>query len=224
MGYHIDLKSISLDQYREMLKTKTLIPSWKILTENLDQRIEALKEIGFTNIDDLLKTLKNKKKLAEIVDPPTLSEEFLTVLKREINSKLSKPNRFIDFTFLDTKLTARLTEKGIKNTKNLFDKIVTPVDRENTANELNISETDILLLTKVTDLSRIQWVNHTFAYVLCESGYDTTEKVKNADPEVLYNSIKQLNKEKNLYKGNIGLNDMRILVEAAQIVPLDIVY
>lgn len=224
MGYHIDLKSISLNEYKKMLETKILIPSWKILTEDIDKRMQALEEIGFTNVDDLLKALKNKKRISELIHPPLLSEKYLSTLKREINSKLSKPNRFIDFVFLDEKLISKLTDNSIKTTKHLFEKVMTPKDRENAVAELNISKEDIIMLTKLTDLSRIQWVNHTFAYVLYKSGYDTTEKVKNADPEVLYATIKELNKDKNLYKGNIGLNDIRILVEAAGIVPLSIKY
>ncbi|MCK4732829.1 MAG: hypothetical protein KAT65_10280, partial [Methanophagales archaeon] len=69
-----------------------------------------------------------------------------------------------------------------------------------------------------------RWVNHTFAYVLLEAKYDTVEKVANADYKELYETIKQLNDERELYKGHIGLHDMKLCVEAAKDVSLDIEY
>ncbi len=74
------------------------------------------------------------------------------------------------------------------------------------------------------DLSRIKWVNHTFANVLYEAGYDTVEKVAKADPAVLYETIKALNEKRQLYKGHIGKNDMQLCIEFANDVPLDISY
>ena len=79
-------------------------------------------------------------------------------------------------------------------------------------------------LTKLTDLSRIRWVNHTFAFVLLEAGYDTVEKVANSDYKELYEKVKKLNEERNLYKGHIGLHDMKLCVEAAQDVSFEIEY
>ncbi len=37
MGYYIDLKSISIDNYKEILKTTELIPSWKVLEDDIDK-------------------------------------------------------------------------------------------------------------------------------------------------------------------------------------------
>jgi len=37
MGYYIDLKGISIDKYKVILKTTELIPSWKVLEEDIDK-------------------------------------------------------------------------------------------------------------------------------------------------------------------------------------------
>ena len=79
-------------------------------------------------------------------------------------------------------------------------------------------------LAKLTDLSRIRWVNHTFAYVLLEAGYDTAEKVAAADYKALYETVKTLNEEREIYKGHIGVHDMKLCVEAAEDVSLEIEY
>jgi len=80
------------------------------------------------------------------------------------------------------------------------------------------------MATKLIDLSRIRWVNHTFAFVLYESGYNTAEKVATADPEKLYEKVKKLNDERKFFPAHIGLTDMKRCVEAAQLVPFDIEY
>ena len=79
-------------------------------------------------------------------------------------------------------------------------------------------------LTKLTDLSRIRWVNHTFAYVLLESGYDTTEKVANADYKKLYETIKQLNDDRKIYNAHIGERDMKMIIDFAQQLDFEIEY
>lgn len=54
------------------------------------------------------------------------------------------------------------------------------------ANSLDISDDEILVLAKLTDLSRIKWVGATFARILLEVGYDSVQKVSNSNPEDLY--------------------------------------
>jgi hypothetical protein len=73
-------------------------------------------------------------------------------------------------------------------------------------------------------LSRIRWVGTTFARMLYELGVDTVEKVTQSDPVDLHSRVNRLNKENNIYKGQIGLNDMRILVNIANDLSLDIKY
>ena len=62
-------------------------------------------------------------------------------------------------------------------------------------------------------------MNHTFAYVLLEAGYDTSAKVAQADPAQLYKDVKALNEAREIYKGQIGLHDMVLCVNAAKDVP-----
>jgi hypothetical protein len=50
------------------------------------------------------------------------------------------------------------------------------------------------------------------------------KKVANADYNKMYEKIKQLNKERKIYNGNIGAHDMKLCVEAAQGLDFDIEY
>ncbi|PKV50622.1 uncharacterized protein DUF4332 [Aquimarina sp. MAR_2010_214] len=141
-----------------------------------------------------------------------------------VNGYLRKPNKTKDFPETSADIVLKLEKKGIKHTRHLFDKIVTIDARTLFSKHIGINDEEILRLTKLTDLSRIRWVNHTFAYVLYEAGYDTVGKVAKADPDQLYKRITELNAERKFYPAHIGLNDMKMLVECAKMLPLDIEY
>ncbi len=224
MGYSIDLAELSIDELTKQINNKILIPSRKVLKEDLINRMISFKNMGINNVAELLKNLKNSEMLSKLLEQDIYSEDFLQNLRREINSMSPKPNRFIDFKFLDDKHITTLHELGIKNTKALYPKIITKKDRKCFSDESNLPEDIVLKLAHLVDISRIKWVNHTFAYVLYESGYNSVNKVSKANAEELHNKIKTLNQNKEYYKGNIGLNDIRILIEAANVAPKDIIF
>lgn len=153
-----------------------------------------------------------------------LPKEYLVILNRVIKGYLPKPNRIKDFACILPDIILKLEEAGIKNTLHLYEKILTPGKRSELSKETGISKSEILKLTRLTDLSRIRWVNHTFAYVLLEAGFDTAEAVANADFEKMYKTIKKLNAARELYEGNIGEHDMKLCVEAAQGLSFEIEY
>ena len=224
MGYYIDLKGISIDKYKEILKTAELIPSWKILESDIDKNLDIIKKSNIKNLDELLIALRDKNKVKEFSKQTGLQENYLAVLKRVVNGYRQKPNRIKDFTCVTEDTVIRLEKAGIKNTLKLYDLILTDEKREVLSNKTGINKDEIMKITKLTDLSRIRWVNHTFAYVLLEAGYNTVEKVANADYRELYETVKQLNEERNIYNAHIGMRDMKMVVEAAKDLNFEIEY
>ena len=224
MGYYIDLENISIDNYKEILKSADLLPSRMILKSNIDHNFDLVKKQNIRNIDELMKMSKNKKKLQDFSKQSGLNEDYLTILIREIKSYRQIPNKIKDFPSIADDMILKFENIGIKNTLQLFNKVLTCNSRLEISKQTGIDENEVLKITKLTDLSRIRWVNHTFAYVLFEAKYDTVEKVANADYKELYETVKQLNGERKLYKGHIGLHDMKLCVEAAKDVSLEIVY
>jgi hypothetical protein len=98
------------------------------------------------------------------------------------------------------------------------------MDRQKLADSIGIDYTEILELTKLADLSRIKWVGVTYARMLYDLGVDTVEKVSKSDPVDLHARLNQRIKEQNIFKGGIGINDVKILVETANELPLEIEY
>lgn len=224
MGYYIDLKGISIDKYKELLKSADLIPSRMILKENTDDNLDIIKSHNIQNLDGLQKTLKDKKKLQELSKQFGISARFLEVLRAEINGYQQKPNRIKDFSCIDEAVVHGLEKSGLKNTLKLYEEILTQEKRNELSNKTGISRKDIMQLTKLTELSRIRWVNHTFAYVLLKARYDTFEKVANSDYKEMYETIKQLNEERKIYNAHIGANDMKLCVEFAKSLDFEIEY
>lgn len=224
MGYYINLASISLKSFKEKLKSADLLPSRMFLKDSIDSRFEVFIELGIRNVEELQKELKKKPSFEKLAACECFTEEYLSVLLREINSIHPKPNKLEDFLGLSTEVVTKLKSIGIKDTVSLFEKVKSPADRNKLAHQLKIETAVILELTKLADLSRIKWVGATFARVLYETGCDTVEKVANADFPDLHQKIVNLNAEKKLFKGNIGLNDIKLCVAAAKDVPLEIEY
>ncbi len=224
MGYYIDLEKITIDDYQLKLESAYLPPSRMILKDNLDERFGHFKSIGIKNVKQLIQILKKKDKLAELSKVNCLSEDYLKILLRELNSTLPKPNKIAEFKGISKDTVEKLEKIGIKNTEKLYDKVRTKNDRQKLVGSTGIEDSVIMELTKLTDLSRIKWVGVGFARMLYDVGIDTAEKATKADPIKLHESINRLNKEKNIFKGQIGLNDMKIFVNAAKEIPLEIEY
>ncbi len=224
MGYYIDLSKITIDRYKNKLESAYLPPSRMMLKDRLDERFGYFKSIGIHNVMELLQLLKIKNKFIELQRVDCLSGDYLTVLLRELNSMLPKPNKIREFSGISNDTVVRLEMIGIKDTVKLFERVINKKSRKELAEATGITDSEMLELTKLTDLSRIKWVGATFARMLYELEIDTLEKASKADPEKLHASINQLNKDKNIYKGHIGLNDIRILVNAAKEIPLEIEY
>jgi len=224
MGYYINLELISLDAYREKLKKVYLPPSRNLLRERLEERFAVFQQKGLQNLKELHDYLQNKKNHEKLASFECLSGDYLVILLRELNSMLPKPNKIKDFPGVSVRVSEALEKAGIKDTLKLFEKVKNTQARYAFADALGISQSEILELTKLTDLSRIKWTGVTFARMLYDLGIDTVEKAANANPEELHTRINQLNKEKAIFKGHIGLNDIRVFVEAASEVPLEIEY
>ncbi|MEP1097025.1 MAG: DUF4332 domain-containing protein [Cyclobacteriaceae bacterium] len=216
MSYYRDLKDISIEQYKQILRSADMIPSWMVLKENIDECMEAIKDCDIQNLDELKTAVKNKDKVQEFAQQSGLSIDYLSVLRRVVNGYHPKPNRIKDFPNISEETVAKLQELGYKNTLQLYDAILTKEKRKKLSLETGISIGEIRQLGSMTDLSRIRWVNHTFAYVLKEAGYDSAESVASADYQEMYETIIKLNREREIYKGNIGAHDMKLCVEAAQ--------
>lgn len=146
MGYYIDLENISIENYKNILKSADLLPSRMILKENIDQNFEIIKNQNIKNVNELLKSLNSKKKLQDFSTMNNINENYLTILIREVKSYRQKPNNFEDFPDIQSEVILKLKKIGIKNTLQLFEKVLTSKSRLEISQQLGISEKMVLKL------------------------------------------------------------------------------
>ena len=224
MAYQLDLKKISIADFSDILTSAPLIPSWKILEVDIEVNLNAIKDQGIENLDALLVALKTKEKIEHFSGLTGLSVAYLTVLNRMVKGYLQKPIPLKEFTWIDPEVIRQLEELGIKNTRNLYENSQNAEQRKMLADKAGLDVEEINRLSKLSDLTRIRWVNHTFAYILLLTGYDTPQKVANANYLQLYEDIKTLNEERKFYNAHIGQNDMKMVIDAAQLIDYEIAY
>lgn len=97
MGYYVDLRKITIEDYQKKLEYAYLPPSRMVFKEKLDERFGYFKNIGIKNVKELIQLLKKKDKFTELSKVDCLSGDYLTILLRELNSTLPKPNKIADF-------------------------------------------------------------------------------------------------------------------------------
>ena len=156
MGYYIDLSEIKVEDYSKILKSADLLPSRRILKENLESNFELLKQNGVRNLESLLKQLKTKSTIEDFAKESGIEENFLTVLVREVKSYKQKPNKLRDFPETPAVVIKKLEDRGVKNTWKLYDLVLTSDQRIQLSKDLKIDPKEIHRLARLTDLSRVR--------------------------------------------------------------------
>jgi hypothetical protein len=216
MKFEIIFKNLTLDAYKKHLKSKDLIPSRQILKIHIDENFETLKSIGLKNLDDLYEVLKNKKKMEKILTETSVPDSYLKILKREIKSIQPIPIKIKEFNWISIDALKKLNEEKIYNTKELFEFKNKIKNWESIAKRFGNDFQNIKELINLSDLTRVQWVNGTFARILIAISIDSTKKLSKANPKKIFDAIEEKNKELKLYKGKIGLNDVKLCIASAK--------
>jgi hypothetical protein len=224
MGYQQDLSKISLTEYRDRLQKADLVPSRKVIQEELNARFKKLGQQGIQTLEELRLILNSKKKLQTLAENSGIPGDYLTLLGREIRSILRKPNKIRDFPEMKEEVVIALEKEGINNTQQLYPFILNPEKRTELAAKTGIDQKTILRLASLADLSRVRWVNHTFAFVLLETGYHSVKELAQADYPELHKRVNELNAKHRWFKGQIGLHDMKLTVASAREVEAEVAF
>lgn len=201
MSYGINLTSLKIDEYKQLLKKQNLLPSRRLLWDGIDEKFAIFAKIGIKNVKELLKLVSDKKATEKLVSG-TLTSEYLTILKRELGTLVQKPILLSAFPDVDKALVGSLIAKGIKTTKDYYE----------TANHENND-----YLYALSDLVRINGVGPLAAMIFVECGYPSVASIARADALVLLKQVNIVNGRKQYYKGNLGEKDMHFCIDYAQL-------
>ena len=76
MAYYIDLKKIAIDQYIKILKTTGMIPSWKVLLDDIENSFNKIKRQKISILEELYDSIKDKTRVQKFSKLCGLSEKY----------------------------------------------------------------------------------------------------------------------------------------------------
>jgi len=210
--YHINPSCYSLQKLKENLLSRDLIPSRSSLKIDLEKRFKILEDRKLSNLLDIINALKSKKKIEEFSISSGISIEYLTLLRREVNSYLPNPVPLKKFPGVSMEDLDRLSEQGIKNSRHLYEKAGPKSTRVALAKMVGISPEDLEELVGMADLARAYGVGPVFARILFDTGIHSIRELIAYSPE----EIIQLYEDKFNQKADFSLRDMKFSLEIAR--------
>jgi hypothetical protein len=219
-NYFIDPDKFSIDKFKNILKTKDILPGRIVLKDKLDERFDLLKSKGINLLSDLLNILRTKPRVEKFAKETGLSADYLIILRREANSYISVPVKLIDLPFIDTDIIEKLELNGIKDSKQLFDNAAKRPEREKLANRYKLPLDKISELVQLCDLVRITGVGPVFARIIYDSGIKTVRDFLSFDSSDLFERLTRTNNEKGLTKAKFTIKDIEYCIELGKDLPL----
>ena len=223
-SYYLDLRDISLEQYKQTLKAAELIPSRRILKQEIDSRLSRLQEEGISNLAEFLSAANSAEKIAGIARNTGLSEQYLTILRREVNALLPKPRNLRDFPGVEGAVVDKLAALGINNSKQLFNSAWSKVQRAELAERAGIGAGELLELVKLSDLSRVYGVGPVFARLLYDAGMDSVAAIARADSAQLFDKLAAAYLAAGNSRVDFKERDISFCIQMARRLPVGIVY
>lgn len=133
------------------------------MKENIDANFSQLEKHGLKTLADFDDRLKTKKKIKEFSIKTGLSENYLTILKREGNSYTGRPTPVSDIPVHHLDALEKLIDSGIKRTDKLFELAAKEKDSQVLSEKLNIHPGHLLEIVQLADLLRITGAGPVFA-------------------------------------------------------------
>ena len=222
--YYLNVQDISLDQYKQTLKEAELIPSRRILKQQIDSSISRLQAQGISNLAELLNMTKNAEKISDLARNTGLSVDYLVLLRREVSSLLPKPRNLRDFPGVGAAIVEKLAKRGIKNSKQLFESALNREQRAQLVKETGIDADTLTELVKLSDLSRVYGVGPVFARLLYNAGVDSVEAIAKADSSHLFAKLSKAYVAAGNSRVDFKERDIAFCIQMAARLPRSIVY
>jgi hypothetical protein len=219
-NYFVDTSEFTMDKFRNILKTKNILPGRIVLKDNIDKRFYLLKSKGIISLYDLLESLKTKPKVERFSKDSGLSIDYLTILRREANSYVSVPVRLLDLPFVEIEIVNKLNSVGIKDSKQLFDSAAKRTDRESLATKHKLPVDKLTELVQLCDLVRITGVGPVFARIIYDSNIHSVREFLSFDSADLFEILTKTNNDKGLTKARFGIKDIEYCIELGKDLPL----
>ena len=122
MRYTLDLNRIPLADYQTLLANQNLLPGRRLLHDGIDRHFQALSAEQIETLAQLKQRLSAPQKLAALAAATGISQEYLTILRRELGSLEQKPVLLSAFPRMDAEVISALAKRGILHSKDYFER------------------------------------------------------------------------------------------------------
>ncbi|PKM72926.1 MAG: hypothetical protein CVU91_07845 [Firmicutes bacterium HGW-Firmicutes-16] len=217
MKYCVNFKKLSMDEYRKILSQQDLLPSRKILAQNVDSAFSSIKDAEIKNLGELLKALNTAAKLSSFSNRTGLSEEYLVILRREAGSLEPRSVALRDFPFMNGETHDILFRSNIKTSKDFYELFDTVEDVSRIAREKSISKDCVYELFCLCSLVRINGIGAAAAKCFFDAGFRSVSEVAEANPFDMLKRISEANADNRYYKAKLGEKDMQFCINYAKI-------
>jgi uncharacterized membrane protein len=215
MSYHLDACQFSLMDFKQSLTERQLVPSRRILLDDMDAVFDKLNDAGLTSLAELLTTLKNKSKLDQLAAQSGIAADYLNLLRREASSYLPKPIALKQFSNISRDTLDSLQTMGLTNTKHFYGYCQNGPGLQVLAAKTQRSHRILTEILALSDLSRLYGVGPAFARLLYECGIQSVTQFCRHTPRQLA----------DLYAAHTGgrldfsLSDMAFTLQLAYYLP-----
>lgn len=182
-----------------------LVPSRMKLLDDIDEKFNMLESCGYNTPEKLRKALKSKKQIDLLQQKIGISEDYLKLLKREIESYFPKKIKITEFIYADKTVIDQCVHEDINDSLTFYELY----------KDKTIEDNALKKLYDQVRLTRIQWVSPMAAEMFISAGYTNPESIKNANAEKFCSDVMEINKDKKFFNGNIGLRDMKRVILSA---------
>lgn len=217
-SYSIDPSLISLDEFREMTAGKDMLPGRIMLQEQMEERFTVLKESGITHLGELFQILSSKSKIEEYSKRTGLPVAYLTLLKRETGSYLAKPFPLSDFPGIPFEYIELLKSRGLKNARDLFEKVQTEKQQTELSTTTGIPAYRLQELFYLCDLSRITGVGGIFARILYEAGIRSAKAFAHTEVTTILERCRHIIEKYAYEAGKLGEKDIQYGINYAKVI------
>jgi len=206
--YSVDLSKIKIKDFVKLLKSIDLLPGRRVLLNGLDEIAELFDKNGATNLAAIQKILKNKNAYDEIAKQYQTTNDYLTVLNREINSYMNKPVKLADIPVISKKVLVKFNQIEINTTKDLYDVCVLNKDQKTVIEKTGLSTIEIKKILSLSDLLRINGVGPAYAMILYKIGIKSVKNYFETDSNEILEKFKKENQDNKYIKANLGIKDV----------------
>jgi len=214
-SYHIDSSKYTLQEIKDDLLSRDLIPSRQPLKDGLEGNFQILEREGIHTLRDLIAALKKKDMIGELSSRLDISEEYLILLRREANSYLPNPVSLDKFPGVEAGDIEKLAAAGVRNSRKLFELVKNSPD--SLSAEIDINPGTLSELVGLSDLVRAYGVGPAFARILYDTGIHSISEFRRYTPQ----QVIDLYEKKTGKKADFSTSDIKFSLDLVQMLDIE---